>query len=101
MSEGQGPLAVGIDFGGTSVKCGVVDGAKVITTADRLLTRDYEDAPSLIDAMAATVESLRAEHPAIAAVGLGMPGFVDFESGLVHNLSNSISLIDCCSFMPA
>ena len=82
------PLAVGIDFGGTSVKCGVVDGADVIDTADRLQTKDYQDAPSLIDAMAATVEGLREKHPGIAAVGIGMPGFVDFESGLIHNLSN-------------
>ena len=83
-----GALAIGIDFGGTSVKCGVVDGAEVIETADRLKTSDYADAPSMIDAMAATVDALRKRHPSIAAVGIGMPGFVDFESGLVHNLSN-------------
>lgn len=82
------PLAVGIDFGGTSVKCGVVDGAKIIEYADRLTTKDYPDAATLIDAMAHTVAGLRQKHPGIAAVGIGMPGFVDFESGFVHNLSN-------------
>ncbi|NNC90750.1 MAG: ROK family protein [Akkermansiaceae bacterium] len=82
------PLGIGIDFGGTSVKCGVVSGAEVIALADRLETDDYPDAGSLIDAMAATVESLRKAHSGIAAVGIGMPGFVDFDSGLVHNLSN-------------
>jgi len=35
------PLAIGIDFGGTSVKCGVVDGPKIIATADRLTTRNF------------------------------------------------------------
>ncbi len=82
------PLAIGIDFGGTSVKCGVVDGAKVIKNADRLQTGDYPGAPRLMDAMAATVRSLREQYPAIAAIGIGMPGFVDFASGLVYNLSN-------------
>jgi glucokinase len=82
------PLAIGIDFGGTSVKCGVVDGPKVIETADRLTTRNFPDAPSLIDAMAETTQALRERHPAIAAVGIGMPGFVDFANGFVHNLSN-------------
>ncbi|MDE0594355.1 MAG: ROK family protein [Roseibacillus sp.] len=82
------PLAIGIDFGGTSVKCGVVDGPKIIATADRLTTRNFPDAPSLIDAMAETTQALRERHPAIAAVGIGMPGFVDFTNGFVHNLSN-------------
>lgn len=82
------PLAIGIDFGGTSVKCGVVDGAEVIDTADRLATKDYADAQKLIDAMAETAQALRGRHPEIAAVGIGMPGFVDFSSGFVHNLSN-------------
>lgn len=82
------PLAVGIDFGGTSVKCGVVDGANIVEYADRLTTKDYPDAPSLIDAMANTVMGLRHKHPGISAVGIGMPGFVDFQSGFVHNLSN-------------
>lgn len=82
------PLAIGIDFGGTSIKFGVVEGAEVIATADRLATKDYEHSGNLIDAMAATVEELRTRHPAIAAVGIGMPGFVDFASGFIHNLSN-------------
>ena len=82
------PPGIGIDFGGTSVKFGVVSGAEVIASADRLETDDFPDAHSLIDAMAATVEDLRAGHPEAAAVGIGMPGFVDFESGVVHHLSN-------------
>ena len=82
------PLGIGIDFGGTSVKCGVVSGADVIASAERLETDDFPTAGSLIDAMAATVEALRSEHPGVAAVGIGMPGFVDFASGYVHNLSN-------------
>ena len=44
------PLAIGIDFGGTSVKCGVVDGAEVIELATRLTTKDYPDAAGLIHA---------------------------------------------------
>ena len=82
------PLAIGIDFGGTSVKFGVVDGAEVIESADRLVTRDYPDPPRLIDAMADTTRALREKHPTVAAVGIGMPGFVDFARGFVHNLSN-------------
>ena len=38
--------------------------------------------------MVRVVEDLRAKHPGIAAIGVGMPGFVDFDAGLVYNLTN-------------
>lgn len=81
-------LSIGIDFGGTSVKIGVVNGAEVLTHAPPLATADYQGASSLIDAMADTIAQLRTTYPGIAAVGVGMPGFVDFAAGLVHNLTN-------------
>ncbi len=82
------PLGVGIDFGGTFVKVGVVDGDHVIAQAPPLATPEFDGAPPLIDAIAATISCLREKHPAIAAIGVGMPGFVDFEHGLVHGLTN-------------
>ena len=81
-------LSVGIDFGGTSVKIGVVDGSDVIAQAPPLSTTDFHGASPLIDAMAESIAALRTTHPGIAAVGVGMPGFVDFAQGLVHNLTN-------------
>ena len=42
----------------------------------------------LIDDMVRVVEDLRASHPGIAAIGVGMPGFVNFEKGFVYNLTN-------------
>ena len=82
------PLAIGIDFGGTTVKFGVVAGAAVMETADSLPTQSFPDPPSLIDAIVSTVQQLRSRHQEIAAVGIGLPGFVDFQSGLVHSLTN-------------
>jgi glucokinase len=34
------------------------------------------------------IEDLRQRHPRIAALGVGMPGFVDFPRGMVYNLTN-------------
>lgn len=81
-------LALGIDFGGTSVKSGVVFGGEVIDTAPPIATPEFDGPEPLIEAMLRTVEELRSRHPGIAAVGLGMPGFVDFDKGIVHNLTN-------------
>jgi len=82
------PLAIGIDFGGTTVKTGVVYQSNIIDHAPPIATQDFESPLELIAAMARVVEDLRARHPHIAAVGVGMPGFVDFERGHVYNLTN-------------
>ena len=66
------PSAIGIDFGGTSVKIGVVQGAEVVDHAPPIATQDYPDAPSLIDDMARSIESLRGRFPDLAAVGAGL-----------------------------
>lgn len=82
------PLAIGIDFGGTSVKTGVVRGAEIIDQAPPIATQDFDGAEALIKTIVRSVNDLRKHHQAIAAVGIGMPGFVDFNKGTVLNLTN-------------
>ncbi len=82
------PLALGIDFGGTSVKTGVLYRGNLIEEAARIDTQEFEAAPPLIARIHETIVELRDKHPGIEAIGLGVPGFVDFPSGMVHNLTN-------------
>lgn len=82
------PLTIGIDFGGTTVKIAVVFQSHIIDSAPPIATQEFEDKDQLIDAMVRVVEDLRTRHPGVAAVGVGMPGFVNFEKGLVYNLTN-------------
>lgn len=88
------PLAIGIDFGGTSVKIGVLYRSNIIEDAPRIETQEFTDAPSLIACIAETIAELRSRYPRIAAIGCGMPGFVDFEKGIVHNLTNVVGWQD-------
>ena len=81
-------LTIGIDFGGTTVKIAVVQESQIIDHAPPIATQEFEGHEDLVDAMVHTVENLRARHPGVAAVGVGMPGFVDFEKGLVYGLTN-------------
>ncbi len=82
------PLTIGIDFGGTSVKLAVVFQSHIIDHAPPIATQEFDGHDELISEIVRAVEDLRARHPSIAAVGVGMPGFVDFEKGLVINLTN-------------
>lgn len=80
--------AIGIDFGGTSVKAGVVLGDRILANAPAIVTQEFDGPDALIGAMVSTIEALRADHPTVDAVGVGMPGFVDYEQGVVHKLTN-------------
>ena len=82
------PLAIGIDFGGTSVKAAVVRGGEILDLSPPIATQDFHSPQELITAILRTIEDLRARHPAVVAIGIGVPGFVDFEKGLVLDLTN-------------
>lgn len=82
------PLTIGIDFGGTTVKMAVVYQSHILDHAPPIATQDFDGPVELIDAMVRSVEDLRARHPKIVAIGVGMPGFVNFETGLVYGLTN-------------
>jgi glucokinase len=82
------PLTVGIDFGGTSVKLAVVFQSHIVDHAPPIATQEFDGPEKLIDEIVRSVEDLRIRHSGIAAVGVGMPGFVNFVTGVVFNLTN-------------
>ena len=73
--------SIGIDFGGTSIKMGIVKGAEVIAHAPSIATQEYGNPDQLIEAIAQFVNMLRLNHPEVQAIGMGMPGFVNFTRG--------------------
>ncbi|HCN28577.1 MAG TPA: sugar kinase [Verrucomicrobiales bacterium] len=80
--------SVGIDFGGTSVKLGVCRDGELLCTDAPIPTANFPGPAALIGEMAARVAKLKEKFPAIAAIGVGVPGLVDFEHGFVHVLTN-------------
>ncbi len=80
--------SVGIDFGGTFVKIGVCRGGELLMTDEPIPTANFAGPAALITEMAARVEKLRQTYPDICAIGVGVPGLVDFEHGFVHILTN-------------
>ena len=80
--------AIGIDFGGTTVKPGVVVDGKIVARLPPLRTQDYAGHDSLLAAIRQAIEELRRRHPEVVAIGAGLPGMVDSINGRVWQLSN-------------
>ena len=80
--------AIAVDFGGTSIKMGVTQGADILHKAEPLLTATYDSPTAIIEAMCTTARELLHRHPDAAAVGLGMPGWTDFHRGVLYQLTN-------------
>ncbi len=80
--------SIGIDFGGTSIKMGVVCGTSIIERAPAIATQEYHTPEQLLNAIADHVNMLLATHPEVKTIGMGIPGFVNFYQGTVHTLTN-------------
>jgi glucokinase len=86
--QGSSTTSVGIDFGGTSVKLGVCRGEELLLIDEPIPTAAFVGPAALIGEMAARVSKLREKFSDIAAIGVGVPGLVDFDHGFVHELTN-------------
>ena len=81
-------IAIGVDFGGTSVKPGVVCGKEIISRSDPIPTREHRGAESLLAAVLQAIASLCEQHPDVSALGAGLPGIIDGANGVARELSN-------------
>ena len=81
---------LGIDVGGTSVKCGVVSADGVILAKDSFPTPPRaEDIPAQAAALCRTLlDGCGMAECDITAVGVGLPGTVDAKAGVVRYANN-------------
>jgi len=82
------PTAIGIDFGGTTIKSALIESGKVLHRGEVIDTLRTGDSDAIIEALLAEVEVLRRVRPDTVAVGVGLPGIVDSVNGIVHRLAN-------------
>ncbi len=80
---------LGIDVGGTKVAAAEVDGARLRATLER--PTDLSSGDALLAGIEAAATELAAEAGKPAAIGIGIPSQIDFESGRVI-ASNNIPL---------
>lgn len=84
---------IGVDLGGTNIKAGIVDlqAGKLITTRSTP-TRAHEGHENVMQRIAALIEDLIAtsgqRRTEFGGIGIGVPGVLDLEQGLVLFLPN-------------
>src|SRR3989338_8047128 len=84
---------IGIDVGGTNIKLGLVNSNGVIVARSRLNTKAFiRDKNKLIQAFVDEISRLILRNDLkgkqIIGIGMGLPGFIDPEKGLVRFLPN-------------
>jgi glucokinase len=84
--------AIGIDLGGTYTKLALVDKSGRIRCRAKLPTSAYKTKEALLTAIVAEIGAVLKESRLtlkdLAGVGIGVPGLVAFERGLVYYLTN-------------
>jgi len=80
---------LGIDVGGTSIKFGVVHGNKIISEIS-LPTFAYENPKKVLSQVQTGVEKILSKfsYKDFAGIGIGFPGIVDVDSGVVTSAPN-------------
>jgi glucokinase len=76
---------IGIDLGGTNIRAGLVNGRSLTTvTSERLLSAGSEAA--IIEQLFTVAERLYTDE--VEAIGIGVPGLVNEETGIVFDVVN-------------
>jgi glucokinase len=88
MKSAKHRLAVGIDFGGTRVKMGLVDEAGVILERFEFATSEAGTLQPWLDHVRLGIDRFRRGKRRLIGIGVGVPGFTDFKRGFIHNLTN-------------
>lgn len=83
---------LGIDLGGTKVMAAVLDPAGVIISRARAKTRGWRDDEEVFATIAGVghraVEEAGIDQDQLAAVGIGTPGPIDFDTGYIIETAN-------------
>jgi glucokinase len=86
-AQGNGAPVVGIDLGGTKILAGVVSAENRVLARAKRTTPAQEGGPALVDAVLACVDDALAaaglRRDAIVAAGLGTPGPLDVNQGII------------------
>jgi glucokinase len=87
MSKVDVRHAIGVDFGGTSVKIALVDERGTIKGEKRIITEHVKNREEWLIAVCNSIHEIKGDET-ICGVGVGVPGFVDYERGFIYDLAN-------------
>ena len=83
---------IGVDLGGTKILTALADLEGNILAKSRVLVGDVKDKEAVVNKIKETIEKVTAEDEVdlteVAGIGLGCPGPLDIEEGLIHHTPN-------------
>jgi glucokinase len=77
---------IGVDLGGTKVLAARVNSSRIEESAHRFVPKDNGDENQVIDLLKEVISELINDD--VAAIGIGLPGVVDAEKGVVYDVQN-------------
>jgi len=80
--------AIGIDFGGTSVKIGLVAESGRVLRENSFATAEAGSQTAWLKRVEDVINGFRVDKDSLAGIGVGVPGFTDFRKGNIYNLTN-------------
>jgi glucokinase len=82
-------LAIGVDIGGTKIAFALVNRKGQVLATHRLPTLPAEGAAAVFDRVAEGVHYLLSQsEESVIGVGIGCPGYINPNTGVVHNATN-------------
>jgi glucokinase len=86
-------LAIGVDFGGTKIACGIVDTKSgQLTETAKKKTRVLDDKKDVLDRLQAAIDELLAETSVnikdTSGIGIGVAGMIDRQKGILLSAPN-------------
>lgn len=78
-------MTIGIDLGGTNVRCGLVENGNVVTRLTEPCRSDQPESEVLKQ-----IKSMvgRLINPSVKGIGIGVPSVVNVQKGIVYNVVN-------------
>jgi glucokinase len=84
-------MTIGIDLGGTKIRCGLIENGKVTT---QIVEPCLSDQPE--EVVLGQIKELirRLINPSVKGIGIGVPSVVDTQKGIVYNVTNIPSWVE-------
>jgi len=78
-------MTIGIDLGGTNVRCGLVENGNVVKRLSEPCRSDQPE-NEVLEQIKGLIRSLM--NPSVKGIGIGVPSVVDVQKGIVYNVTN-------------
>ena len=86
MGNRRNRISVGVDIGGTKIKAGLVENNKTVIVKT-VATPAGENQETIVNEIIKLCRDVAGDAP-VSGMGIGVPGLVDVQNGVVHDVSN-------------